>query len=116
MCGIAGLIRFDGGAPERAHLEAMAHALAHRGPDGEGIHIAGSVGLAHRRLSIVDLAGGAQPMSSPDGQITVSFNGEIYNHAELRRDLEAKGHRFRTQSDTEVLPALWREHGPFTPK
>ncbi|MGE4159697.1 MAG: asparagine synthase (glutamine-hydrolyzing) [Planctomycetota bacterium] len=112
MCGIAGLIRRDGGTPEMAQLEAMARALVHRGPDGEGFHISGSVGLAHRRLSIVDLEGGSQPMSSPDGRVTVSFNGEIYNHAALRKDLESKGHRFRTSSDTEVLPALWVEHGP----
>lgn len=102
MCGIAGFI----GAGTRSDLAAMTRALSHRGPDGEGLYVDGdaSLYLGHRRLSIVDLAGGAQPMWNTDETIGVIYNGEIYNHAELRRELEARGYRFRTShSDTEVL-------------
>ncbi len=116
MCGIAGY--FDGPraratAPTAPGvLVAMTNTIAHRGPDGEGHLEEDGVGLGHRRLSIVDLAGGAQPMGNEDGAVQVVFNGEIYNHADLRPRLEAKGHRFRTNSDTEVLVHLWEEHGP----
>jgi asparagine synthase (glutamine-hydrolysing) len=118
MCGIAGIIHgIDGsGAPrgrvERRELAAMAAAIAHRGPDGEGFFLSedGSVGLAHRRLAIVDIATGAQPLGNEDGAIQAVFNGEIYNHAELRRELEAAGHRFATRgSDTEVLVHGWEQ-------
>ncbi|TKD50922.1 XrtA/PEP-CTERM system amidotransferase [Sphingomonas baiyangensis] len=112
MCGIAGL--FYPGTPkpiEPGRVAAMTDALAHRGPDGSGIWTAQGVGLGHRRLSIIDLAGGRQPMASDDGAVTVSFNGEIYNFAELRAELEAKGARFRTHSDTEVLLHGWRAWG-----
>ncbi|WP_426955474.1 asparagine synthase (glutamine-hydrolyzing) [Muricoccus radiodurans] len=112
MCGIVGLFHpLDPAVPDHVTLRRMATALRHRGPDGDGFHAEPHLGLGHRRLAIVDLAGGAQPMSTPDGQVTVCFNGEIYNHALLRRDLEAAGHRFRTRSDTETLLHGWREWG-----
>ena len=108
MCGIAGFV----GSGERSHLERMTRALAHRGPDAEGYLVDGPVHLGHRRLSIVDISGGAQPMHSADGGLSIVFNGEIYNHAELRLELEARGHRFLTDhSDTEVLLGGYREWG-----
>jgi asparagine synthase (glutamine-hydrolysing) len=112
MCGIAGLVRLDGAAPERALLERMADRLAHRGPDGSGVQLLGSCGLAHRRLSVIDLQTGGQPMERPDLDRAVAFNGEIYNYLELREQLSALGHRFETRSDTEVLlvgHAQWGE-------
>src|SRR6516162_5489936 len=109
MCGIAGFI----GRGERLDLERMIDALAHRGPDGAGIWIDQQVFFGHRRLSIVDLAAGAQPMTTLDGQLVITFNGEIYNHVELRKQLEQLGHRFKTDhSDTEVLLYGYREWGP----
>ena len=105
MCGIAGLL----GRPERPALEAMRDALVHRGPDDDGLFIDGPVGLAARRLSIIDLAGGHQPISTEDGSVTVVQNGEIYNHRELRSTLGA--HEFRTECDTEVIAHLYEEHG-----
>jgi asparagine synthase (glutamine-hydrolysing) len=110
MCGIAGFI----GNGENLVLKGMIGLLAHRGPDGEGTWIDqnSKVFLGHRRLSIVDLAAGAQPMTSLDEQLVITFNGEIYNHAELRTDLEARGHRFKTDhSDTEVMLYGYREWG-----
>ena len=89
----------------------MAGQLLHRGPDGDGFYIAGEIGLAHRRLSIIDLEGGAQPIGNEDDSVQVILNGEIFNYIELRADLEARGHRFRTRTDTEVLVHLYEEHG-----
>lgn len=89
----------------------MAEVLRHRGPDAHGVQVCGPMGLAHRRLSIIDLVSGGQPMASPDGQVWVVFNGEIYNYPELRTELEREGHRFRTRSDTEVLLALFCRDG-----
>jgi len=112
MCGIAGILEFDSGRkPSAEALQRMAGVLAHRGPDEEGFHHEGPVGLAHRRLSIIDLVSGQQPMGSPDRRVWLVFNGEIYNFPELRGGLEGKGHRFRTSSDTEVLLALYLEYG-----
>jgi len=113
MCGIAGFIA-PRGEGDRGLLERMTRALAHRGPDAEGYFIAPDRGihLGHRRLSIVDLSGGVQPMSTTDGNLTIVFNGEIYNHTELRTELQAKGHGFQTDhSDTEVLLLGYREWG-----
>lgn len=112
MCGVVGLFHpLRPAPPEAAGLRRMADALRHRGPDGEGFHTEPHLGLGHRRLAIVDLAGGAQPMATEDGAVVVCFNGEIFNHAALRRQLEAAGHRFRTRSDTESILHGWREWG-----
>jgi asparagine synthase (glutamine-hydrolysing) len=112
MCGLTGLFRFSGERrPDAQLLRRMTDAIRHRGPDGEGFHIEPGIGLGHRRLAIVDLAGGAQPMSTPDGRVTIVFNGEIYNHESLRRELEEAGHVFRTRSDTEAILHGWREWG-----
>jgi asparagine synthase (glutamine-hydrolysing) len=110
MCGIAGMV----GLCDEALLAAMTHSLRHRGPDGEGLFFDGehAVGLGHRRLAIVDLEGGAQPMATAGGELHVVFNGEIFNFRALRRELEADGVAFRTRSDTEVILAAWRRDGP----
>ncbi|MGH2570488.1 MAG: asparagine synthase (glutamine-hydrolyzing), partial [bacterium] len=112
MCGIAGIIEKAGGpGPDPEVLRSMAGTIRHRGPDDEGIRVLGRAGLAHRRLSIIDLSGGHQPMSTEDGALTTVFNGEIYNFPEVRGQLEAKGHRFLTRSDTEVILHGYREWG-----
>jgi asparagine synthase (glutamine-hydrolysing) len=113
VCGIAGIFHLETAKPvDPARVRAMADAQAHRGPDGSGVWTAQGVGLGHRRLSIIDLGGGAQPMVSGDAKIAVTYNGEIYNFVEVRRELEAKGARFVTNSDTEVLIHGWRAWGP----
>jgi len=112
MCGIAGVLYKDSHRPvERQVLKAMADSLAHRGPDAEGFWIEPGIGLAHRRLSIIDLAVGDQPIGNEDGSVQVIYNGEIYNYKQLRGDLENRGHVFRTQSDTETLVHLYEEYG-----
>jgi asparagine synthase (glutamine-hydrolysing) len=116
VCGIAGVVTFGGAPPTRELLKAMCDRMVHRGPDDEGYDICNGVGLGMRRLSIIDLAGGHQPIFNEDGSVRVVFNGEIYNYQELRRDLEARGHRFTTASDTEVIVHLWEEHGPRFPE
>jgi len=110
MCGIAGVVRFNPrDVVEEARLKRMRDVLRHRGPDGEGLWIDGPVGLAHRRLAIVDVAGGQQPMSGEDDRVWITYNGEIYNHAALRPGLEAKGHHYQTRSDTETILHLYEE-------
>ena len=112
MCGITGIFHFDREAPvDEAVLTAMRETMVHRGPDGAGNWLGGHVGLGHRRLSIVDVAAGQQPMSNEDGTVWVTFNGEIYNHQELRSWLISRGHTFRTHSDTEALVHLYEEEG-----
>jgi asparagine synthase (glutamine-hydrolysing) len=111
MCGIAGIARRSGPPPLPDTLRRMAHALRHRGPDGYGLFTGHRVGFAHARLSIIDLSGGAQPIANEDGTVVVVFNGEIYNYVELRRELEALGHRFRTRTDTEVIVHGWEQWG-----
>jgi len=111
MCGIAGLIHFDGRPAGSGLLYDMIHTLEHRGPDDLGVHVEQNVGLAHARLSIIDLAGGAQPMCNEDASLWITFNGEIFNYLELREDLLARGHRFVTRSDTEVILHLYEEKG-----
>jgi len=115
MCGIAGICQLDASplTPEAGQwVKAMTDRMAHRGPDGEGQWSDGAVCLGHRRLSIIDLSGGGQPMHSADGQLTVTFNGEIYNYAELKEQLSALGGTFRTSSDTEVILEGYRIWGP----
>ncbi|HEX5387039.1 MAG TPA: asparagine synthase (glutamine-hydrolyzing) [Gemmatimonadales bacterium] len=109
MCGIAGIARFDGRPVAQPLLAAMARTMAHRGPDDEGFLTDGPVGLAHRRLAIIDLVTGRQPMTS--GDLSIVFNGEIYNYIELRQELQRLGHSFETTSDTEVILKLYAEHG-----
>jgi asparagine synthase (glutamine-hydrolysing) len=113
VCGLAGLFRADGGPVDPNVLRRMATALAHRGPDGDGFHLEPGVGLGHRRLSIVDLEGGHQPMFNEDGSVAIVFNGQIYNYPELWPELQALGHRFRSDhSDTEVIIHAWESWGP----
>ena len=112
MCGIAGQFNFQRHEPvERETIVRMADSIAHRGPDDEGFFIAGPVGLGFRRLSIIDLASGHQPMSDAEETVWIIFNGEIYNYRELRAELQSKGHRFRTNSDTEVIVHGYKEWG-----
>jgi asparagine synthase (glutamine-hydrolysing) len=112
MCGIAGVVYLDPSRPvEPRFLKAMGDAIAHRGPDAEGYWSRRGVGLVHRRLSIIDLAGGDQPIANEDGSVQLVFNGEIYNYQELRAGLVERGHRLRTQSDTEVIVHLYEEQG-----
>ncbi|MGH3084647.1 MAG: asparagine synthase (glutamine-hydrolyzing), partial [Gaiellaceae bacterium] len=110
MCGICGLAT-RGGPVDPERLRAMSATLVHRGPDSDGHLVDGPVGLAARRLSIIDLETGDQPIANEDGTVQVVHNGEIYNYRELRAGLEHAGHRFATRSDTEVLVHLYEEHG-----
>jgi asparagine synthase (glutamine-hydrolysing) len=113
MCGIAGILKFDPRERVEEHrLVRMREALSHRGPDGEGLMVDGPVGLAHRRLAIVDVDAGRQPMCNEDGSVFVVHNGEIYNHAQLRPGLEASGHRYRSRCDTETILHAYEEEGP----
>lgn len=111
MCGICGVFNFDGAPVDAASLDAMRDTLVHRGPDEAGAWIDAGVGLGTRRLSIIDLAHGQQPIWNEDRTIAVVFNGEIYNYPELRERLTGRGHRLRTQSDTEVIVHLYEDHG-----
>ncbi len=110
MCGIAAILR-QGKGIERSEIERMTRSLAHRGPDGEGIFQRNNLALGHRRLSIIDPELGAQPMQSQDGNFVITYNGELYNFRELKQELEQKGHRFRTRSDTEVIITAYEEWG-----
>lgn len=111
MCGICGVVSIDGIPVKRASLARMNHQIVHRGPDDEGFFVEGNVGLAARRLSIIDIATGHQPISNEDESLWIVYNGEIYNHKELRRDLETKGHKYRTNCDTETIVHLYEEYG-----
>jgi asparagine synthase (glutamine-hydrolysing) len=111
MCGIAGIVNFDGAPVESTHLQAMIARLRHRGPDECGIATDKEAGLGHARLSIIDLSGGRQPMQTADGRFTITFNGEIFNYLELRDELLRAGYRFSTQSDTEVILHLYGKYG-----
>src|SRR5690606_20447779 len=111
MCGVAGIWHPDQRAVDAAALQRMTSALVHRGPDEEGYHCEPGIGLGHRRLSIIDLSSGQQPLCNEDETIWVAFNGEIFNYVELRADLEKRGHLFRTHSDTETLVHLYEEKG-----
>src|SRR6266850_2250692 len=112
MCGISGW--FDAAAErpaDRALVQAMTDALRHRGPDGEGFHYGPGIGLGHRRLAIIDLVTGDQPMFNADQTVAIVFNGEIYNFRELKQELIARNHRFTSASDTEVIVQAWEEWG-----
>jgi len=112
MCGICGILTVDSGSiPERRLLERMRDSIAHRGPDGSGLHLAPGVGLGHRRLSIVDVAHGQQPMYSEDRRFVIVYNGEVFNHPTLKPELEAAGVQYRTRADTETVLHLYRRLG-----
>ncbi len=111
MCGICGIFDLNGKPIEPALLAGMTEAIHHRGPDGDGRFVDREVGLGHRRLSIIDLGGGAQPIGNEDGKLQIVFNGEIYNFVELRAELESFGHKFKTKSDTEVIVHAYEQWG-----
>jgi asparagine synthase (glutamine-hydrolysing) len=112
MCGISGWFDTQGERPPNKGLvKAMNDALYHRGPDGEGFHFAPGIAFGHRRLAIIDLSTGDQPKFDESGNICVTFNGEIFNYRELRKELQEKQHRFLTASDTEVILEAWKEWG-----
>ncbi len=111
MCGINGILQFDG--PARPEIvQRMTDCLAHRGPDGGGLHVQDRLGLGHRRLAIIDPAGGVQPLSNPQQDLWITYNGELYNYLDLRQQLSAKGYTFRTHSDTETVLYAYQEWGP----
>jgi len=117
MCGICGIVLSDPNARVNPRvIERMSDAIAHRGPDDDGQYVNGNVGLGFRRLSIIDLSGGHQPMANEDETVWIAYNGEIFNHAEHRAPLEARGHRFRTRSDTEAIVHLYEEYGSACPR
>src|SRR5579864_3988681 len=111
MCGIAGIVGLHRERVDSNQLHAMISTLVHRGPDANGVYVENGIGLAHARLSIIDLAGGAQPMSNADSTLWITFNGEVFNYLELREELIQKGHHFATRSDTEVILHLYEEDG-----
>src|ERR1700691_81654 len=112
MCGICGVFHKDSKhRVERSAIAAMNAQIVHRGPDDEGLLIDGNAGLAMRRLSIVDVQTGHQPIPNEDQNLWIVYNGEIYNHEALRNDLESRGHRYRTRSDTETVLHLYEEYG-----
>src|SRR4030065_746264 len=110
MCGIAGIINISS-PPQKSLMEKMCWIMKHRGPDGEGYYVEGAVALGHRRLSIIDLEGGKQPLSNEDGTVWITYNGEIYNFPVLRKELIEKGHRIKTKSDTETIVHAYEEYG-----
>lgn len=111
MCGIVGILSLDGSYIDQRILEKMRDTMIHRGPDDSGVFIVKNVGLAHRRLSIIDLSGGHQPMSNEDGTVWITYNGEVYNFKDLYNDLSSRGHNFKTKSDTEVIIHAYEEYG-----
>ena len=111
MCGIAGIVNFRNKEDHSAILNPMLRAMHHRGPDATGLYLSDQAGLGHARLSIIDLSGGHQPIHNEDRSVWIVFNGEIFNYPELRSGLVEKGHRFYTQSDTEVMVHLYEEYG-----
>ena len=112
MCGIAGIVGCDQlGPDDSARAIAMRDVMSYRGPDGAGLHTDAHAALAHRRLSIIDLAGGHQPLSNETGAVWVTYNGEIYNHRDVRAQLEAAGHGYRTHSDTETIVHAYEQWG-----
>src|ERR1051325_4833238 len=116
MCGIVGYVNLDGRAADRPLLERMNEAIHHRGPDEDGYYLGGPVGLAMRRLAIIDLKGGQQPIFNEDRTACIVYNGEVYNYREVKRELERKGRRFHTDCDTEVVLQAYEEYGADCPK
>ncbi|MGH9614144.1 MAG: asparagine synthase (glutamine-hydrolyzing), partial [Bryobacteraceae bacterium] len=112
MCGIAGFVAREAPADGELHVRRMAEALRHRGPDDSGFYHDPWCSLGHRRLSIIDLAGGRQPLSNENGSTWITYNGEIYNHRDLRAELERRGHRYTTHCDTEAIVHAFEEYGP----
>jgi asparagine synthase (glutamine-hydrolysing) len=112
MCGIAGIVRWDDTPVREAEIRSMCRVMSHRGPDDEGVFVDGGVGLGMRRLSIIDVSHGQQPVTNEDGTVWAVFNGEIYNHADLRRRLQRSGHYFRTTCDSETIVHAYEEYGP----
>src|SRR5688572_21776778 len=116
MCGICGIVAFDHQEQvEHAQIETMNNQIGHRGPDGHGYYVKGNVALGHRRLSIIDLSGGHQPLTNEDGTVWIAFNGEIYNHNDLHKELVSRGHAFKTRSDTEAIVHAYEEYGVDCP-
>src|SRR5437867_7220654 len=111
MCGISGIYEHSGEPVDTGILQRMLESISHRGPDDDGAYVDGHVAIGMRRLSIIDLAGGRQPIANEDGSVVVVLNGEIYNYRELRNRLASAGHRFTTASDTEVLVHLYEDRG-----
>ena len=112
MCGVVGIAAIkDRAVPERERLSRMVSAIRHRGPDDEGYFVAPGIGLGHARLSIIDVAGGKQPIHNEDKSIWICYNGEVFNYIELREDLVKRGHSFYTSTDTEVIVHLYEEFG-----
>src|SRR3989442_12570455 len=111
MCGISGLLKLDYSKADPSQLGTMSSTPCHRGQDAGGVQVSGPVGLAHARLSIIDLQSGAQPMSTANSQLWITFNGEIFNYIELREELVGKGYQFATRSDTEVILHAYQEYG-----
>ena len=116
MCGIVGIVNTNARGVDEALLSRMCDAIAHRGPDDDGFYVNGRVGLGMRRLAIIDVAGGQQPIHNHDRTAWIVFNGEIYNYLELRRDLEKEGYRFYTNSDTEAIVHAYDRYGTDCPK
>src|SRR5215213_9876099 len=116
MCGIVGMVNLDGRAADAALLARMNEAILHRGPDEDGAYLKGHVGLAMRRLAIIDLKGGQQPIADEEGAAWIVYNGEVYNYREVKKELEARGHRFHTDCDTEVVLHAYLEYGADAPK
>jgi len=116
MCGIVGVMNFSGGSVEKATIKKMCETLVHRGPDDEGLYVSDGVGLGHRRLSVIDLVSGHQPLGNKDKTIWITYNGEIYNYVELRKQLIGLGHQFVTESDTEVILHAYEQFGEECPK
>jgi asparagine synthase (glutamine-hydrolysing) len=117
MCGICGILNYESGQKvENSDVHRMCQVMRHRGPDDEGIYVKNNVGIGMRRLSIIDLASGHQPISNEDGTVWIVFNGEIYNHKQIRAELEQRGHRFATNSDTEAILHAYEEYGEACPE
>ncbi len=111
MCGIAGFVNTDRSPADGRIVRRMTDIIAHRGPDGSGCYVRGEVALGHRRLSIIDLATGGQPMSNEDDSVWITYNGEIFNHADIRPELEAAGHRYKSHCDTETIVHAYEQWG-----